>query len=278
MPRPVVIADDLSMHYPARSAAKRVDAVSGVTFSIAAGESLAMIGESGSGKSTLAAAIAGVAGMHDLGSPVIHGGALSVLGTDVRTMSGRMRDTLQFRVGYLPQDAGARLSPHLTAGENVAAPIYARDKRFDQHLAGQAVATLIDQVRLPLVTMNKFPYELSTGQRQRVAIARSLILEPELLVADNPTAGVDVTVRHTIVETLREVQRARGISALVIAGALDEVRALGDRILVMHEGLVAGIGTMAEILDQSWHPYVDGLVRADRLMTTDDAPAPSARV
>ncbi|MFT4122311.1 MAG: dipeptide/oligopeptide/nickel ABC transporter ATP-binding protein [Microbacteriaceae bacterium] len=266
MPAPVVVADDLSLHYPARRDGDRVDAVNGVTFRIAAGESLSMIGESGSGKSTLAAAIAGVAGSHGQATPVIHGGRLTVLGTDVRRMGARARDRLQFRVGYLPQDAGARLDPHLTAGENIAAPIYARDRRFDQHLAGQAVATLVDQVRLPLMTMNKYPYELSTGQRQRVAIARALILEPELLVADNPTAGVDVTVRHTIVDTLRELQRARGISALVIAGALDEVRALGDRIVVMHEGLVAGIGTMAEILDQSWHPYVDGLVRADRIM------------
>lgn len=266
MPQPVVVADDLSMHYPARTRSRRVAAVSGVTFRIQAGESLAMIGESGSGKSTLAAAIAGVAGTNDLGAPVIHGGRLSVLGTDVRTMGERKRDTLQFRVGYLAQDAGAKLLPHLTVGENVAAPIYARDRRFDQHLAGQAVATLIDQVRLPLGTMNKFPYELSNGQRRRVAIARSLILEPELLVADNPTAGVDVTVRHTIVETLREVQRVRGISALVIAGELDEVRALGDRVLVMHEGLIAGIGTMEEILDQRWHPYVDGLMKAENLM------------
>jgi ABC-type glutathione transport system ATPase component len=271
MPDPVVVADDLSMHYPARSARKRVDAVSGVSFEIAAGEALAVIGESGAGKSTLAAAIAGVAGLHDLGSPIIHGGQLTVLGTSVRGISNRRRDRLQFRVGYLAQDAGSRLAPHLTAGENVAAPIFARDRDFEPHLAGQAVATLIDQVRLPLITMNKYPYELSNGQRQRVAIARALILEPELLVADNPTAGVDVTVRHTIVETLREVQRARGISALVIAGELDEIRALGDRVLVMHQGLVAGVGTMEEVLDRPWHPYVDGLVRAEQLMKEESA-------
>ena len=178
--RPVVVANDLSMHYPARKKKKRTNAVSGVSFEIASGEMLCIIGESGSGKSTLAAAVAGQAGLRDLGSPVIHGGSLTVFGSQVRRIGARGRDRLRFQVGYLRQDAGSHLAPGLTAGENVAQPIYSRDRRFDSHLAGQAVATLIDAVRLPLTTMNKFPYELSNGQRQRVAIARALILEPTL--------------------------------------------------------------------------------------------------
>ena len=269
--RPVVVATDLSMHYPARKAKKRTNAVSGVSFEIASGEILAVIGESGSGKSTLAAAVAGRSGLSDLGSPVIHGGSLTVFGTEVRRMSDRKRDRVQFRVGYLPQNAGALLDPGLTAGENVAEPIYARDRKFDSHLAGQAVATLIDAVRLPLMTMNKYPYELSNGQRQRVAIARSLILEPTLLVADNPTAGVDVTVRGTIVEILAEVARQREFSALIIADELDEARRLGDRVLVMHRGVVVGQGTLDEILADPWHPYVAGLVRAREMMSESGA-------
>jgi len=269
--KPVVIATDVSMHYPARKAKKRTNAVSGVSFEIASGEILAVIGESGSGKSTLATAVAGAAGMHDLGSPVVHGGSLKVFGTEVRRISDRKRDRIQFRVGYLPQDAGSRLSPGLTAGENVAEPIYARDRKFDSHLAGQAVATLIDAVRLPLTTMNKYPYELSNGQRQRVAIARALILEPNLLVADNPTAGVDVTVRGTIVDILAEVARQREFSALIIADELDEARRLADRVLVLHQGVVVGQGTLDEILADPWHPYVAGLVRARELMTETGA-------
>jgi ABC-type glutathione transport system ATPase component len=263
-----VRATDLSMHYPAHRAKKRTDAVSGVSFDIAIGEILAVIGESGSGKSTLAAAVAGHAGLHsEPNAPVINGGSLRVLGSQVRSMSDRTRDRLQLKVGYLAQDAGSQLAPSLTVGENVAAPIYARDKRFDGHLAGQAVATLIDAVRLPLTTMNLYPYELSNGQRQRVAIARALILEPTLLVADNPTAGVDVTVRGSIIEIIRDVQQDREFSALVIADELGEVRRLGDRVMVMHQGLVAGQGTLDEILADPWHPYVEGLVRARELMT-----------
>jgi len=265
---PAVVANDLSMHYPARTESKRIHALSGVSFQIASGEILAIMGESGSGKSTLAAAVAGQAGQRDPRSPQINGGSLRVLGTEIRGMSDRKRDRLGLRVGYVPQDAGSLLSPRLTVGENVAEPIFARDRRFDQHLAGQAVATLIDAVRLPLGTMNKYPFELSKGQRQRVAIARALVLEPTLLVADDPTAGIDIMVRSTILDIIRDVQQDRAFSVLIVAADLDEVRLVSDRVLVMHRGLVAGAGPIDDMLAQTWHPYVEGLVRAKGLMDT----------
>lgn len=266
---PVVVVNDLSMHYPARRASQRTDAVSGVNFEIARGEILAVIGESGSGKSTVAKAVAARCDLPESSSPIIHGGSLEVLGRQIRGLSARKRDKLTLSVGYIPQDAGAQLAPHLTAGENVAEPIFERDRRFDQDAAGEAVATLIDAVRLPLATMNKYPYELSNGQRQRVAIARALILEPTLLIADNPTAGIDVTVRGTILDILRDVHRIRDFSALVIAADLDEVRSLTDRVMIMHKGLVAGIGSPEDVLDTTWHPYVEGLIRARRLLRKD---------
>lgn len=269
---PAVVANDLSMHYPSRSAAKRVDALNGVSFEIASGEILAIMGESGSGKSTLAQAVAVQAGMGDSRSAIIHGGSLKVLGNEVRDISERKRDRLTLRVGYVPQDAGSLLSHRLTVGENVAEPIFERDRRFDQHFAGQAVATFIDAVRLPLGTMNKYPFELSKGQRQRVAIARALILEPTLLVADDPTAGIDVTVRATILDIIRDVQRDRAFSALIVAADLDEVRQISDRTLVMHRGMVAGAGPIDDMLTQTWHPYVEGLVKARRMLHGDALP------
>jgi len=266
---PVVVANDLSMHYPARTERGRIQAVSGVSFQIAEGEILAIMGESGSGKSTIAAAVAGQSGRRDARSPQIDGGSLRVLSTEVRRISSRRRDRLGLRVGYVPQDAGALLSPRLTVGENVAEPIFARDRRFDQHLAGQAVATLIDAVRLPMGTMNKYPFELSKGQRQRVAIARALVLEPTLLVADDPTAGIDIMVRSTILDIIRDIQRERAFSVLLVAADLDEVRLVSDRVLVMHRGLVAGAGPIDDMLEETWHPYVEGLVRARRLLDRD---------
>ena len=261
-PTNAVSARDLSIHYPARKPEHRSIAVSGVTFDIAHGEFLAVVGETGSGKSTLAETLAGVGGTKRPGSPQIWGGSLTILGTDVRNVSVRNRDLLTLRVGYLPQDAGAHLAPRLTIGENVAEPIFARDRRFNQREAAEAVATLIDAVRLPLTTMNKYPHELSKGQRQRIAIARALILEPVLLVADDPTAGIDVTVRGAILDILKDLQRQRSFSAFVVTADLVEVRRISSRIMVMHRGVIVGHGDVDDVLANPRHPYVEGLARS----------------
>ncbi len=259
-----VIARDLSLCYRARRPENRSIAVTGVNFEIQPGEVLAVVGETGSGKSTLAAVVAGQGGRPREDSPQFMGGSLSVLGTSLRNMSARQRDRLTLRVGYLEQDAGAHLAPRLTIGENVAEPIFARDRKFDQHEAGEAVATLIDAVRLPLATMNKFPHELSRGQRQRVAIARALILEPILLVADDPTAGIDVTVRSSILDVIRDLQKQRSFSALVVTADLSEVRRISTRLMVMHRGEIVANGNVDAVLLDPTHPYVVGLARSVR--------------
>lgn len=257
-----VRANDLSVLYPSRDSGGRLPAVNGVTLEIAEGEVLAIVGESGSGKSTLAKTVALLADTVAEGAPRISGGTLEVLGETVRGIRPRRRDRLALRVGYLQQEAGDSLSPRLTVGENVAEPIFSRDRRFDQDEAGAAVATLIDAVRLPLATMNRYPHELSKGQRQRVAIARALILEPDLVVADDPTAGIDVTVRRSILDTIVSLQRQRGFSALVVTADLGEVRRVSTRVAVMHRGLIVGIGELDEVLADPSHPYVRGLARS----------------
>jgi peptide/nickel transport system ATP-binding protein len=254
-----VHADDLSIRYP--GSRSQHQAVDGVTFDIPQGQILAVIGESGSGKSSLARAVAGLAGSGGP-NPVISGGTLDVLGTSVRDMSQRKRDRLSLRVGYVPQDAGAALDGRLTVGENVAEPIYSRDDNFDQLEAGIAVATVIDAVRLPLTTMNSYPHELSRGQRQRVAIAKALILQPSLLVADDPTAGIDVTVRGTILDIIADLHKNLSFSALIVSHTVSEVRRFGDRVAVMHRGVIVGIGGVDEVLDSPQHEYVSGLARA----------------
>ena len=262
---PAIFASDLSMRYPSRRPASEDLVVNGVSMSLAQGEILAVIGETGSGKSTFAAAVAGAAETGEPRSPIINGGALRVLGYTMKGISDHKRDLLTLRVGYLPQDAGSRLAARLTVAENVAAPIYARDRRFNQRDAGEAVATLIDSVRLPLGIMNRYPHEISRGQLQRVAIAKALILEPALLVADDPTSGIDATVRHTILDVIRELQAERQFSALVVTTDLDEVRRVTDRVLVMHRGTVVGHGQIDHVLDTARHPYVDGLAKARAL-------------
>jgi peptide/nickel transport system ATP-binding protein len=258
---PVVSARDVSVRYPARHPEDREFAVNGVSFDLVEGEILAVVGETGSGKSTLATTVAGLAGVAQWGSPLISGGSLSVLGNDVRGLSKRAQGRLTLRVGFLSQDAGAGLSSRLTIGENVAEPIFSRDRRFDPTSAGEAVATLIDAVRLPLGIMNRYPHELSRGQRQRVAVARALILEPVLLIADDPTSGIDVTVRTAILDIIRELQSERSFSALVVTTDLREVQRITDRVLIMHRGVVAAHGRIDDVLDDPHHPYVVGLAR-----------------
>lgn len=260
-PSLAVSANDLSIRYPGSRSTTRHQAVDGVTFDIPTGEILAVIGESGSGKSSLARAVAVMAGTGGP-NPVISGGELTVLGKPVRDISQRKRDRLQIGIGYVPQDAGAALDGRLTVGENVAQPIYSRDPNFDQLQAGIAVATVIDAVRLPLTTMNSYPHELSRGQRQRVAIAKALILEPKLLVADDPTAGIDVTVRGTVLDIISELHKDRAFSALIVSHTVSEVRRYGDRVAVMHRGVIVGIGGVDEVLDSPQHEYVSGLARA----------------
>lgn len=253
-----VRADDLTLGYGDDIA------VSGVSFEIPLDGILGIVGEAGSGKSTLARAVAAQAVPGERESPQILGGRLRVLGRDIRDLSPRRRDKLTLKVGYLPQDGGNTLEPHLTVGENVAAPIYERDQKYDRKQAGALVAQLVDAVRLPIGVMAKMPHELSRGQRQRIALARALILEPNLLVADDPTMGVDVLVRGRILTVIADLQRERAFSALVIGHDLRELRTMTEQIGVMHEGMFVGYGQADEVLDNPLHPYVEALAAVSR--------------
>jgi len=260
---PAVIADDLSLRYPG-GIRRGVRAVSGVSLQIAPGETLAMIGESGSGKSSLARAIAGLTSRTIERGPVIAGGSLEVLGIDVRRLRRKDDAELALRVGYVPQDAGAVLDPHLTVGENVSLPLFERDDDLDRKVAGGIVAEAIDAMHLTLATIPKYPHELSRGQRQRVAIARALVLDPELLVADEATSGVDATVRATILGHLAEVQRKRGFAAFVVSSEIGEVRRLSTRLAILHRGELVGMGPIDTVLQEGTHPYVRRLAQLAR--------------
>jgi peptide/nickel transport system ATP-binding protein len=259
---PAVSARDLSVYYRSHNPATRSIAVNGVNFELPQGEVLALVGETGSGKSTLAQAIALQADIPVQGAPEFRGGALDVLGVPVRGISARRRGRLSLHIGYIPQDAGDTLIPNLTVAENVSYPIFSRDAHFNRADALELVATLIDGMRLPLRCLDQYPYELSKGQRQRVAIARALILEPTLVVADDPTAGIDATVRGAVLDQIGRLQQERLFSAIVVTADLREVRRISTRMAVMHRGTIVGIGEVDEVLGNPTHPYVKGLARS----------------
>ncbi|WP_353987944.1 dipeptide/oligopeptide/nickel ABC transporter ATP-binding protein [Ruicaihuangia caeni] len=249
---PVIEVTDLALRYPGQSTL----AVTGVTFSVPRGQTLAIVGEAGCGKTTLARALAGRAGLRKSSSPLVDGGSLRVAGHSRPKPGRRERARWQFDVGYLAQDAGERLHPRLTIAENVAEPIYLRDQKFDRREAGAAVAGLLDRLHLPLGFMDRFPHELSRGQRQRVALARALVLEPKVLVADDPTMGVDAIVRGPLLDSIRELRLDREFTAVVIAHDLPEVRRFTSRVAIMQGGAIVGLGNVDEVLDQPLHPYV----------------------
>lgn len=247
-------AIDLSIAHDRRTGTPRV--VDGVSFTLARGGTLAVMGPTGAGKSSLAGVLAGA----DRGLGVV-GGEAYVEGIRVRR-PGRDHRVLTYLTGYLPQAAGAALPARQTVSEVIGAPITSRDRHVNQRALAVRIATLLDELMLPLGAANQFPYELSAGMRQRVALARALVLQPKVLVADEPFANMDVEVRRAARDAILRRRRDYGMSALVITNEPEVVAELGAHVLVLRGGHAVAFGpTTADLL---WTPSGE----ADRRLIT----------
>lgn len=261
-PAPIII-DDLSVEYPPHGISRRWTALRGVSLRVEPGEVLGILGGSGSGKSTLARVLGGAglggAGLGGDGGrirPAIIGGDAIVAGHRLRSLPARDIKRFTVDVAHLAQDAGATLRPELTVSELIAEPIFLRDRHYDPKAAAMRVATLLDSVHLPLFLLDRYPYELSSGQRQRVAIARALVLGPTVLIADEPTSGIDATVRESIVDLLADLRRQDGFAAVVVSHDVDVLSRATDRIAVLVGGEVVAHGPLLDVLVEARHPYV----------------------
>jgi peptide/nickel transport system ATP-binding protein len=268
---PAVRASDLSVDYAAHGVSPSNRALDGISFELPVGGSLGVIGSSGSGKSTLLRVLSA---RHLTGTdsrPFVSGGDASTLGRSMRKVGRRELTKLTFEVALLEQEAGAHLKPELTVTELISEPVLARDKKFSEQALGVRVATLLDAVQMPLSSLDKYPYELSGGQRQRIAIARALVLGPKVLIADEPTAGIDITVRHTVTELLDGFRRDGG-TVIVVTHDLAMLREVTDDVLALHQSRVVGYGPIDAMLADPPHEFLAALAQSGGTETQYETP------
>jgi oligopeptide/dipeptide ABC transporter ATP-binding protein len=243
---------DLVKHFPA-GRRQTVHAVDGVSFTLGRGEMLGLVGESGSGKSTVANCVL------RLIEPT--SGTIRLNGTDITHLTRRQMRPLRRELHMVFQDPYSSLNPRMTCGDIVGEPLrlhrLARGRALDAR-----VDAILDAVGLRTELRFRYPHELSGGQRQRVGLARSLILNPSVLVADEPVSALDVSVQAAILNLLRDLQRDMGFSCLFITHDLATVEYLCDRVAVMYLGQIVETAPRAELFRRPQHPYTQALLSA----------------
>ncbi len=251
--QPLLVIDDLNVSYPGRGRrAARVQAVAGVSLTVAAGETLAIVGESGCGKTTLLRSIA------LLVEP--SGGAIRLHGQDLVRARRSELASLRRELGMVFQDPQASLNPRRRVGGTLEKALQARGLgRTDARVrAGE----LMERVGLTAAHSARYPHELSGGQRQRIGIARALAGEPRLVLLDEPVSSLDASIRRGVIELLAELQAQLGCSYVLVSHDLTTVEAVADRIAVMHEGKIVELADARELLQRPTHPYTQTLLAA----------------
>jgi oligopeptide/dipeptide ABC transporter ATP-binding protein len=233
----------------------KVYAVDDVSFTIEKGETVGLVGESGCGKSTLVRALTRLIDVSD--------GTIKLGERELSRKAARVfaRDRDRARIQMVFQDAGESVNPRFTAFDAIADPLRRLRKLRGNALTWQ-VETVARQCGLPLQLLTRFPHQLSGGQRARVGIARAIAVNPDLLVLDEPTAALDVSVQVVILQLLQQLKRDIGMSYLFVSHDLSVVRLLCDRVLVMYLGKIVESGPAKEVFDHPLHPYTQALVAA----------------
>ncbi len=277
-PAPVLDVSDLRTVFATRDGA--VHAVNGVSFSIRPGELLGVVGESGSGKSVTMMSLMGL-----LPSPpaMITGGSILYQGREVRDMTPRqLRDLRGGEIGFVFQDPMTSLNPVFTVGYQLVEPIRVH-MGLSKAAARSRAAELLALVGIPdaRARLDDYPHQFSGGMRQRVMIAIALSCDPKLLIADEPTTALDVTIQAQILEIVRELRHRLGMGIIWITHDLGLVAGIADRVMVMYAGQVVEHGPVSAIFADPQHPYTRALLgtvpsvtgpREKRLRTIEGQP------
>ena len=224
-----------------------------VSLSIRRGETLGLVGESGSGKSTVARMLL------RLVEP--SSGQIAFDGQDLLAADRRTLRRLRSRMQMVFQDPYAALDPRMRVREIVAEPFHVQGGFSRVHIA-ERLRELMHDIGLDQDALGRFPHEFSGGQRQRINIARALALKPEFLALDEPVSALDVSVGAQVINLLRDLQRAHGLTYLFISHSMPLVRYLSDRVAVMQGGRLVEVGDAVQVCDQPQHPYTQRLVAA----------------
>ncbi|RTZ43385.1 ATP-binding cassette domain-containing protein [Candidimonas sp. SYP-B2681] len=240
-----------------------VRAVNDVSFDVARGQSIGLVGESGCGKSTVARTLL------RLIEP--DSGSIHFNGIDVRQADAAQLRQLRQRIQIVFQDPFASLNPRRTVRQTLAEPLQVHRLGKPADIEAKITKTL-DEVGLPQSAMDRYPHEFSGGQRQRIGIARALVLDPELIVADEPVSALDVSVQAQILQLLERLKIERQLSFVFVSHDLGVVRHFCDEVCVMYLGRIIESGPTAQVLDAPLHPY------SRVLRDSSPVPDPAARI
>jgi oligopeptide/dipeptide ABC transporter ATP-binding protein len=264
MGEPILQAHDLRVHY--RTKRGPVRAVDGVTFGLALGETLGVVGETGCGKSTLGKAILGILPPRTEVSGSLKLRARELVGlpeADYRHLRGE-------EIALIFQDPMTRLDPLMTIKDHFIETIRAHDRTVSKAEAVARAVKVLRSMGIPETRVDHYPHEFSGGMRQRIMIALGLVLNPKLLVADEPTTALDVIVEAQILEILRDLRRAYSMSLILITHNLGIVAEVCDRVAVMYAGQLSELGPVDGIFRKPIHPYTQGLLASTISVNTKE--------
>jgi oligopeptide/dipeptide ABC transporter ATP-binding protein len=256
---------------------QKIHAVDGVDFTLRRSEVLALVGESGCGKSTLALLLMG------LEDPT--SGSVKFEGRDITHLNDHQRKDLRRKIQMVFQDPYESLNPTQTIEEIVTEPLIVHDFANIPDRKERVIKAMEDAGLKPAdVYLSRYPHELSGGQRQRVVIASALVLEPEIILADEPVSMLDVSIRAEVINLLAELRITRQIAVIFITHDLGSVGFFADRVAVMYLGRIVEVGTMLEVLENPQHPYTKALIsvipvpnprlRHERIILKGETPNP----
>ncbi|WP_050614521.1 ABC transporter ATP-binding protein [Bacillus testis] len=256
-----VILQVEDLHVSFKTYGGQVKAVRGVSFCLHKGETLAVVGESGCGKSVTSQSIMGLLPAY---TSEITNGRILFGGSDLASMDDRsMRKIRGADISMIFQDPMTALNPTMTIGRQMTEGIMEHRKLSKQ----QAKAKALEMMKLVSIPnaelrMKQYPHEFSGGMRQRIVIAMALVCEPQILIADEPTTALDVTIQAQILELFKDIQKKTGVSIILITHDLGVVASVADRVAVMYAGKIIEEGTKRDIFYRPHHPYTQGLLHS----------------